>query len=311
MTLWAQVAPPRNQQHYLRNAPVPLISLKESLLDSKIVRELQSAVLGANGKEVSPAQSRALSRRTVPADCKLIDIPKDGACLYRAIAQGLTWLSGKKKTEHCHRDLRARANTHLQRHKEQYVAEWDGRGPALEKLEEESSSKAEGFDKYLDLAEKESAYGSVLEIKVLSRIYDVCLMAIPRDGNFATMTFKEAKAKKHRAIVLWYTPKHVDLVMPAKDDEHYPEALFTGSTGQVIDLRAGGRDSKTSDDDASVWTLAVNAPSSRADLTGNQGRQHPDASNRRSADTSPVLWLRPCGPTSEHRCCGRSQRCCR
>ena len=99
----------------------------------------------------------------------------------------------------------------------------------------------------LDLAEKESAYGSVLELKALSRLYDVCLMVIPRDANFGTMVFKEAKAHKRRAIVLWYTPKHIDLVMPAVLTEHYPEALFTGCTGQVVDLRAGGRSSPPSD----------------------------------------------------------------
>ena len=207
-----------------------------------------------HGKETSPAQTRALHQREVPTGCQIIDIDKDGSCLYRAVAKGLTWLSGKKQTEHCHRDLRARANAHLRRHKPQYIDEWDGYGPSLERLAADSPSKAEGFDRYLDLAEKESAYGSVLELKALSRLYDVCLMVIPRDANFGTMVFKEAKAHKHIAIVLWYAPKHIDLVMPAALTEHYPEALFTGCTGQVVDLRAGGRSGPPSVDEASVWT---------------------------------------------------------
>ena len=209
MTLWAQVAPHRpqgNKQYFLKPAPVPLLPAKTSPLDGKLVRVEKPAVFDADGKETSPAQNRALNQREVRTGCQIVDIDKDGSCLYRAVAQGLTWLSGKKKTEYCHRDLRARANAHLRKHQAQYVDEWDGSGPALEQLAAESLTKAEGFAKYLDLAEKESAYGSVLELKALSRIYDVCLMVIPRDANFGTMVFKEAKAQKHRAIVLWYTP---------------------------------------------------------------------------------------------------------
>ncbi|CAE7667378.1 CTSD [Symbiodinium microadriaticum] len=161
-TLWAQVAPHRpqgNKQHFLKPAPVPLLPATASPLDGKLVKVVKPPVLDENGKETSPAQNRALHQREVPAGCQIIDIDKDGSCLYRAVAQGLTWLSGKKKTEHCHRDLRARANAHLRRHQAQYVDEWDGIGPSLERHEAESPTKAEGFAKYLDLAEKESAYG--------------------------------------------------------------------------------------------------------------------------------------------------------
>ena len=137
MTLWAQVAPHRpqgNKQHFLKPAPVPLIPAMASPLDGKLVKAHQPAVLDDKGKETSPAQNRALNQREPPEGCKIIEIDKDGSCMYRAIAQGLTWLSGKKKTEHCHRDLRARANAHLRKHQAQYVEEWDGYGPALEKL---------------------------------------------------------------------------------------------------------------------------------------------------------------------------------
>jgi len=203
MTLWAQVAP---KQHFLKPAPVPLLPAKASPLDGKLVRVEKPAVIDAEGKETSPAQNRALNQ--------IIAIDKDGCCLSRSIAQGLTWLSGKKKTEHCHRDLRARANAHLRRHQAQYVNEWDGFGPALEKLEAESPTKAEGFTKYLDLAEKESAYGSVLELKALTRIYDVCLMVIPRDANFGTVVFKEAKAQKHAPLCYGTPPSTLILLCP-------------------------------------------------------------------------------------------------
>ncbi|CAE7376592.1 unnamed protein product [Symbiodinium sp. KB8] len=76
-------------------------------------------------------------------------------------------------------------------------------------------------------------------------------------ANFATMTFRESK--RSRAIVLWYTPKHVDLILP--HGEPYPEALFTQAPGQTIDLRAGGRSQQSV---ASCWTRASNAPSEDA-----------------------------------------------
>ncbi|CAE7489116.1 unnamed protein product, partial [Symbiodinium necroappetens] len=305
MTLWAQVAPHRpqgNKQHFLKPAPVPLLPAKTSPLDGKLVRVEKPAVFDADGKETSPAQNRALNQREVPTGCQIVDIDKDGSCLYRAVAQGLTWLSGKKKTEHCHRDLRARANAHLRKHQAQYVDEWDGAGPALEQLAAESLTKAEGFAKYLDLAEKESAYGSVLELKALSRIYDVCLMVIPRDANFGTMVFKEAKAQKHRAIVLWYTPKHIALVRPTKPTDHYPEALFSGSTGQVIDLRAGGRSCHPSEEEGSVWTRASNAPSIEAPPV-------PDSEIRRRKDNKPDRFRLPQGPDMKYRLLFKCELC--
>eukprot|EP00439_Symbiodinium_sp_Y106_P078032 s1259_g16.t2 len=306
MTLWAQVAPHRpqgNKQHFLKPAPVPLLPAKASPLDGKLVRVEKPAVIDAEGKETSPAQNRALNQRAVPAGCQIIAIDKDGCCLYRSIAQGLTWLSGKKKTEHCHRDLRARANAHLRRRQAQYVNEWDGFGPALKKLEAESPTKAEGFTKYLDLAEKESAYGSVLELKALSRIYDVCLMVIPRDANFGTVVFKEAKAQKHRAIVLWYTPKHIDLVMPAEPTEHFPETLFARSAGQVIDLRAGGRSCHPSEDEGSVWTRASNAPSTQAP----EVPECPEI--RRRKDNKPDRFRLAQGPDMKYRLAFKCELC--
>ncbi|CAE7336588.1 OTU5 [Symbiodinium sp. KB8] len=311
MTLWAQVAPHRpqgNKQHFLRPAPVPLLPAKTSPLDGKLVRVEKPAVFDADGKETSPAQNRALNQREVPAGCQIVDIDKDGSCLYRAVAQGLTWLSGKKKTEYCHRDLRARANAHLRKHQAQYVEEWDGSGPALEQLAAESLTKAEGFAKYLDLTEKESAYGSVLELKALSRIYDVCLMVIPRDANFGTMVFKEAKAQKHRAIVLWYTPKHIDLVMPTKPTDHYPEALFSGSTGQVIDLRAGGRSCHPSEEEDSIASGAADAVSV-ADFHIPEAPPVPDSEIRRRKDNKPDRFRTPQGPDMKYRLLFKCELC--
>ena len=70
----------------------------DSPLPSKQVRVQQAPVVDASDKETSPAQARAVS--------------KDGACLFRAVAHGLQWMSGKKQTTYSYRDLRAKANEH-------------------------------------------------------------------------------------------------------------------------------------------------------------------------------------------------------
>ena len=49
-----------------------------------------------------------------------------------------------------------------------------------------------------------------LEIKALSRIYSICMLVIPRDPNFGTLTFKEAR--KAKSLVLWHSPKHFSFV---------------------------------------------------------------------------------------------------
>ena len=194
----------------------------------------------------------------MPAKCRRVSIDKDGSCFYRAVAQGLKWLAGSKGTSFCHRDLRARASEHIKRHRAQYEAEWDGLGPSLEPLRTAAKAGEDPFTKYLDLAANEAACASNLEIRALSRLYDVCILVIPCDGAFATMSFKDHKRK--RAIALWYTPKHVDLLLPEQDGQSYPPELFTACQGEVIDLRAGGR--STCSQSSGTWTRASDAPAS-------------------------------------------------
>ena len=106
----------------------------DSLLPSKQVRVQQAPVVDASDKETSPAQARAVSQ------------PKDGACLFRAVAHGLQWMSGKKQTTYSHRDLRAKANEHIRKHSAQYLPEWDRQGPSLERLKESHPTAEAAFE---------------------------------------------------------------------------------------------------------------------------------------------------------------------
>ena len=248
--MWASVAPVRAQgqkQKPLRSTPVPLITPKDSPQDSKLTRVQQPAAQDDTGKEISPGQSRALSQRQIPDKCKLVEVEKDGACLYHAVAKGLVWLAGKKPTQHCHRDLRARAVAHIRRHADQYIGEWDGLGPGLEKLATENPDRTAAFNRYLELAEKESAYASVLEIKALSRLYDVCLLVIPRDGKFRHNDIQGVQAVSgHRLMV--YTEARGPHLAPwralpggfihtSPRSDHRPSRRWTQSTkcGLLLD----------------------------------------------------------------------------
>ncbi|CAE7653223.1 Gapdh [Symbiodinium sp. CCMP2592] len=256
ITLWATVAPykPKQaKQRPLRCAPTPCLAKEKPALEPQSVRLQVPAELDAEGKEVSPAKHVAASHRQIPSGCDLIETPKDGACLFHAIARGLHWLSGPKKTEHSHRDLRARCVEHLRKYASQYLGEWDGHGPELQKLRENAESPEVAFEEYLKLIASESAYASTIEMKALGRLFDCHILVIPRDGNFSAMSFHAQQRK--RKLVLWYTPRHIELLLPAKDAKEYPEEVFSVTSGAVVDLRAGGDDA--SQCSGTVWTRSA------------------------------------------------------
>ncbi|CAE7814162.1 unnamed protein product [Symbiodinium sp. KB8] len=211
VTMWATIAPvktPSNKQTWLRNQAVPLIEPMPPAMKATPVKAPQAPASQEDGEAQQPASVRAVSHRHLPAGVQIDDAPKDGSCLYHSVAKGLQWLTGKS---YCHRDLRAKANQHIEKHLEQYLPEFDGQGPSHEKLREtHPGDDSAALKAYLKLAACESAYASNLEIKALSRIYNVCIVVVPRDPRFGTLTFKESRRAK--TIALWLTPKHVKLL---------------------------------------------------------------------------------------------------
>ena len=284
VTMWATIAPvktPSNKQTWLRNQAVPLIEPMPPAMKATPVKAPQAPASQEDGEAQQPASVRAVSHRHLPAGVQIDDAPKDGSCLYHSVAKGLQWLTGKS---YCHRDLRAKANQHIEKHLEQYLPEFDGQGPSHEKLREtHPGDDSAALKAYLKLAACESAYASNLEIKALSRIYNVCIVVVPRDPRFGTLTFKESRRAK--TIALWLTPKHVDLLLPVDKNAAYPAELFTPSPGQVVDLRAGSRPSgeaasicSKGSAAASQRTRASDAASSAESKTQGQG-QNPQPSS--------------------------------
>ena len=256
LTLWASVAPARTLQKSQRRLPqgaVPVIAPKQrSTAFPTTTKAVTEPEVGADGKPVPGAKRTKCDVRTVPDELKTVDIAKDGNCVYRAVSEGLTWLSGGKiKVEH--RELRAKAISHLQKHKEAYSAQWDKESP--------TGAPMQSFDEYLVASAQDGAYGSPLEVEALARVYDVQIILIPCLADFAVMSFRTSQAK--RVLVLWYHDKHIDLLIPKEDVRKYPQAVLSITTGPVHKLRAGGRStcSRTSKT-ASVWTIGARSSAS-------------------------------------------------
>ena len=255
LTMWAAIAPTKvavTTRRTVRREAIPCVELEASILQPKPVKVNVPAELDDSGKEVSPAKAVAAQHREVPKQCLLHPMPRDGACFFHAVARGLKRLSGSKHTEFCHRQLRARVVAHLRKYAAEYIQEWDGLGPALEKFRETASTLEEAFEKYLAAIAGEAAYSSELEAKAISRIYNCCICIIPQDGHFAPMIFRDSQRK--RSIVLWHTPNHIDLLLPAKEAEAYQDDLFLPAPGSALRYKVGGDHESLGS--GTVWTSA-------------------------------------------------------
>ena len=290
LTLWASVAPARTLQKSQRKLPqgaVPVIEPKQrSTAFPTTSKAVTEAEIGTDGKPVPGAKRTKCDIRTVPDELRTVDIAKDGNCVYRAISEGLDWLSGGKiKVEH--RELRAKAITHLQKHREAYSAQWDKESPA--------GVPMQSFDDYLAASAQNCAYGSPLEIEALARVYDVQIILIPCLADFAVMSFRASQAK--RILVLWYENKHVDLLLPKSDIKRYPDAVVNITKGPVSKLRAGGPRSMSSraSKAASGWTIG--ARSSTSLIKSAAGGKVSRPADMKHLDTSSVWSKTPSDAT--------------
>ena len=129
-----------------------------------------------------------------------------------------------------HREIRAKAMSHLSKHKAAYAAQWDREGP--------NGKPLDSFDTYLQESAKDSAYASPLEIEARARIFDVRVLVIPCLADFEVMAFRASQEKRVLVLALWYEDKHVSLLLP-KEGKNYPDSALQISTGPVHPIRAG------------------------------------------------------------------------
>ena len=127
---------------------------------------------------------------------------------------------GKIQIEH--REMRAKAMSHLSKHKVAYAAHWDREGP--------NGKPLDSFDTYLQESAKDSAYASPLEIEARARIFDVRVLVIPCLADFEVIAFRASQEKRVLVLALWYEDKHVSLLLP-KEGKKYPDSALQISTG--------------------------------------------------------------------------------
>ena len=292
-TLWAKVAPPRQveyKQRQIKAGAVPFFDSK-SILDpvaaSTTVPDPQDpAQNSAQADSKTPPPNAKRQRTTVrhtPKGLTLQAQPKDGDCLFHSFRAGLQWLNRKKKdynAPHPH-ELRARMLDHLQRHCDRYQAPWEAAG----KIGPDGSELPD-WKAFLEAASKQGAYAGETELKALCRIFDVRVILVPEDSNFAVCTYHRAGSKR-RTVAVFYSEKHFDFLEPT-DAQNYPDDILNVDVDPTGGFLVGGISeagtvfTSCSSAPGTVWTKAREpAPAST-----NQGSSRKAETARARASSS-------------------------
>ena len=172
----------------------------------------------------------------------------------------------------------ALVSLHFKKFTTEYLQEWDGLGPSLEKMRDEAATPQEAFERYLAAIAGESAYASELEARAISRIFNCCLCVIPQDGRFAPMLFRESQ--RSRSIILWYASNHIDLLLPT-GNAAYHDDLFSPSPGQAWKYKAGGKEGSVRS--GTVWSGKTAKSLAHSRLSGTVWTPRPSAKAKSSA----------------------------
>ena len=248
MTLWASLAAskaPQTQKKPVFTRTVPVIDPEPALkLDTE--QRLATAQQGVNeeGKLEGDKKRVPQQVRKLPKTLKLEVGKKDGNCMLHALSKGLAFLEIKRSAHPA--QLRAELAAHMRKHGEKYKKQWDGL--------DSRGAPASDFETYVNEVEKDSTFLGELEVAALARILDIRIVVLPEGVDFVPVAF-HCQAK--RMLVLWYTPKHVDLAVPV-EGKTYEDSLWAITAGPITGIRAGGKHACTaklaSSSGASVWT---------------------------------------------------------
>ncbi|CAE7248649.1 hypothetical protein AK812_SmicGene4922 [Symbiodinium microadriaticum] len=256
VVLWAALAPARtfqSQQRPLARGNVPHVPPDKSTCLNVVPSQAQASqepTVDASGK-VQPAAKRTCgATRQVPQDLERRPCAKEGDCAFLSVAEGLAWLAsggkGGGQKEFNHVELRARVASHLEKHRQEYESEWDNILP--------NGTKAKSFDEYLAAIRQLKQFASELELRALSRIYNVRVLIVPASDAFTPMVF-HTNAK--RMLVLWLEDKHLEFLRPKGENstcKDYPEEYWKVTDGPVKSLKVGGSDATSSLRSGTVWS---------------------------------------------------------
>ena len=124
---------------------------------------------------------------------------------------------GGGQKEFNHVELRARVASHLEKHRQEYESEWDNILP--------NGTKAKSFDEYLAAIRQLKQFASELELRALSRIYNVRVLIVPASDAFTPMVF-HTNAK--RMLVLWLEDKHLEFLRTEQGRELHLARKLSG-----------------------------------------------------------------------------------
>ena len=268
ITLWACWQTPRHgqlKQRNLRAEAVPHVE-PPAFFPHQAVVAAPAVEKDADGKEV-PAAKRPRSQdsvRTIPKDLALEAMPRDGNCVFSTLAQGLQWATSgtKSPVRLSARELRARIIEHFKKHTDHYAALHDGLDPVT------PDAKCD-WPAYLEKMEKDGTYGSALEVKAFSRLFNCRVIIIPEFAAVPCESFHSQA--KDRVVVGWLSGdpvSHMDLLIPAKSKDTdatpktcpYPPGVLDIRAAPSYVYRVGGKASSAAGTvftEASVWTRSA------------------------------------------------------
>ena len=198
--------------------------------------------LDAEGKEISDPKRQCTPTKVRPVPEKLVyrKMPEDGSCVFHAMAAGLKYVTGIK-LDLSARELRARAVGHLHKYADTCSKQYDKKGP-------DGSDMPDSQD-YLTAIAAESAYAGAMEVEALCRIYSIRVILVPENAAFPVEAYHLKEKKK--AVVLWLTGMHIDLLLPEGADDavkegtdtrklRYPQELLDVAATPTIAYKVGG-----------------------------------------------------------------------
>ena len=208
------------------------------------------------GKEISDPKRQCTPAKVRPVPEKLVyrKMPKDGSCVFHAMAAGIKFVTGGK-LDLSARELRARAVGHLQKYADTCSKQYDKKGP--------DGSDMPEFEDYLTAFAAESAYAGAMEVEALCRIYSIRVILVPENAAFPVEAYH-----------------HIDLLLPEGADEavkegkdtrklRYPQELLDVAASPTIAYKVGGLSRGSRTETSSCKRSVASAPSAAARAKGS------------------------------------------
>ena len=186
---------------------------------------------------VPAGKRRQVEQRIVPAGLSLATVPGDGNCLFAAFALGHARATGRSTPLHPLL-LRAELVQHYLKHLDTYASQWDHEMP--------SGEAGTDFEAYVSEVARPKTWSGVLELKALSRMYNVRITVIPRSPTETVFSVKPSQ--KMHIVALMFDGQHYDALLPSEGTDMPQAVKDIIAAPPQVPMRGGGGSRGT------VWT---------------------------------------------------------